>query len=116
MSRAIHSPGNLVGVMNDTKWEELRLAMYGLGPLHPQFQVKDLESHEPSTWDGEWFYHFRLLPYSTIEWCDLRICSEEQRLAVLECLRAIRLPGESTANGFHIHGWIRTDQTVSYIE
>lgn len=102
--------------MNDAKWEEVRLAMYGLGPLHPQFQIKDIESDEPSKWDGEWFYHFRLLPYSTIEWCDLQVHSEEQRLAVLECLRAIHLPGQSTTDGFRIYGWVRRGEVVSYIE
>ena len=106
---------NLIGVMNDTKWEELRLAMSGLGHLHPQFQIKDLESDNPSLWDGEWYYHFRALPYSTIEWCELRVGSEEQRRAVLQSIRTINLPGYETSDGFRILGWVRQGDFVDYI-
>ena len=30
--------------MNNTKWEELRAAMYGLDGLRPRWRTKDLES------------------------------------------------------------------------
>jgi hypothetical protein len=36
----------MIGVMNNTKWEELRAAMYELGSLHPQFRIKDREREE----------------------------------------------------------------------
>ncbi len=115
MSRG-QSPNDLVGLMNDTKWEELRLAMYELGSLHPQFRVKDLVGDTPTAWDGEWFYHFRLEPYSTIEWCDIRIDSEQQQSAVLECIRKIHLPGHATAEGFRIIGWAPRGAPVMYID
>jgi len=110
------SSGELVGVMNDARWEELRAAMHALGPLRPQFQIKDLKGVMPGGWDGDWFHHFRLLPYSTIEWCDVRVRTEAQRLAVLASLRAIHLPGRSTAEGFRVQGWVRSGESVSYIE
>ena len=31
-------------LMNNTKWEELRAAMYGLDGLRPRWRTKDLES------------------------------------------------------------------------
>ena len=36
------SSGDLVSVMNQTKWREIRDAMYGLGSDHPVFQRKEL--------------------------------------------------------------------------
>jgi hypothetical protein len=116
MDHKLSAPDHLVGIMNDTKWEELRVAMHGLGRLHPQFQIKDLNSNNPTHWDGEWFYHFRLLPYSVIEWCELRVRNEEQHRAVLQCIRAIHLPGHKTPDGFRILGWVKPGEIVDYIK
>ena len=107
---------HFTGVMNNTKWEELRLAMLSLGSLSPQFQIKDVMSDQPSAWDGEWYYHFRLLPYSTIEWCDLRVRHEEQRREIRQILYAIHLPGEATEEGFRIYGWIQNGAVVNYLK
>ena len=114
-SEAPHHP-ELVGVMNDTKWEELRCAMLEMDRLHPQFQIKDVASATPDAWDGEWYYHFRLRPYSTIEWCDIRVSSEDQRQAVRDKLRAIHLPGQTTDDGFRIYGWVQSGVHVKYLE
>ncbi|MEO5738599.1 MAG: DUF6678 family protein [Variovorax sp.] len=43
----------MTSVMNNTKWEELRLGMYGLGKLSPKFRVRNLRSQRLSEWDGE---------------------------------------------------------------
>ena len=56
--RDMHATG-LISVMNSTKWEELRLAMYALGDLHPKWCTKDIETGFIPEWEGEWFYHFR---------------------------------------------------------
>jgi hypothetical protein len=106
----------MIGVMNNTKWEELRVAMYELGPLHPQFRIKDCDREEPWPWDGEWFYHFRQRDYDAIEHVELRVCSAGQREAVRERLRAIHLPGVETDDGFCIYGWIRSGQSVDYLK
>ena len=45
-------------LMNDTKWNELRLAMYDLDAQSPRRRTKNLESWYICRWDGEWFYHF----------------------------------------------------------
>lgn len=44
-------------VMNDTKWEEIRLSMYDYPNSNNQWRTKDIETRFISTWDGEWFYH-----------------------------------------------------------
>ncbi len=53
----MHLPDNLVAVMNDTKWDELRLAMYELEPS-PAYRTKCWENGYIPPWDGEWFHHF----------------------------------------------------------
>lgn len=105
----------MIGVMNNTKWEELRLAMYELGRLHPQFRIKDRDRDEPWAWDGDWCYHFRLRAYEAIEYVDLRVGSQEQRDAVGDRLRAIHLPGTETDEGFRICGWIKPGDFVEYL-
>jgi hypothetical protein len=106
----------MIGVMNNTKWEGLRAAMYELGSLHPQFRIKDREREEPWLWDGEWFYHFRRDAYETIEYVDLKVTSQEQRVAVRDRLRAIHLPGVETEEGFRIYGWIKPGEFVDYLK
>lgn len=108
----------MIGVMNHTKWEELRLAMYELGSLHPQFRIKDRDFDGPSLrgWEREWFYHFRLRDYDVIEHVDLRVTSPEQRDAVRERLRTIHLPGVETEEGFRIFGWVKPGQFVDYLK
>ncbi|HET9216274.1 MAG TPA: DUF6678 family protein [Terriglobia bacterium] len=104
-----------VPVMNNTKWEELRLAMYELGDLSPLWRTRDVENGYQSDWDGEWFYHFRLGGYETIEWVEMKIVSPEQRSAVLSALAAIHVPGELTEHGFRVFGHVPVGKLVEYI-
>lgn len=111
----------MVAVMNNTKWDEVRLAMYDLGNMSPSFRYKDLKDDEPWPWDGEWYYHFcgrGRRPgrgYETIEWCELRTTTEEQREAVRGLLRQIHVPGIETADGFCLFGWIEEGAQLDYI-
>jgi hypothetical protein len=106
----------LAPVMNNTKWEELRLAMYSLGPLHPKWRTKDVETGYIPEWDGEWFYHFRDGGYESIEWVEIRITSPEQDQAVLCALRSIHVAGERTAEGYRIFGYAEPGKALNYIE
>jgi hypothetical protein len=106
---------SLVGVMNNTKWDELRLAMYELGGNRPQFQIKCRDIPTPAAWDGEWYYHFRGTGYEDIEWVDLRVDSPERRQAVRDCLVRIQLPGYETTQGFRIIGWVKAGSPIEYI-
>lgn len=101
--------------MNNTKWEELRLAMYALGPLSPRFRIKDREHNEPFSWDGEWFYHFRECGYDSIEWVELKTVDLRQRDAVRDCLRAIHVPGTETEQGFRVLGWVKSGQSINFV-
>lgn len=111
---AQHVP-KLVGVMNDTKWDELWSSMYGLGSRSPAFSIRCLKSDQPSSWDREWFHHFRRDPYREIEWVDLRILHEDDRTAILACLREVHVPRKETPDGFRVFGWIPTDVFVDYL-
>jgi hypothetical protein len=104
-----------LGVMNDTKWEEIRLAMYGLAELSPQWRTRDLENGFVSPWDGEWFYHFRTGGYATIEWLEIAIANEAQRVAVLEALRKIHVPGEGLPNAIRVYGYVQPGASVAYL-
>lgn len=107
-------PMSLRPAMNDTKWDELRLAMYSLGPRSPRWRTRDVEKGYESDWDGEWFYLFRAGGYSCIEWVELEITSDEQRDLVLDLLREIHVPGEATDNGFRVYGYLPSDRAVDY--
>lgn len=99
--------------MNDTKWNELRLAMYELKPA-PKWRTKDIENGYLSEWDSEWYYHFRDGGYSTIEWVEIRITSPEQKECILEKLAKIHVPIESTSESIKVFGYIKTGQFVEY--
>ncbi len=100
--------------MNDTKWDELRLAMYGLGDMHPTWRTKDLSGYI-CPWDGEWFYHFRTGSYGTVEWVEIRVGTPEQDAAVYEALRQIHVPGHRIEGGFRVYGYTRDGQAVDYL-
>jgi hypothetical protein len=92
--------------MNNAKWDELRLAMYNLGGLRPLWRTKDVSGYV-SSWDGEWFYHFREGGYSSIEWVEIQVKSADHDAAILELLRHIHLPGHRIDQGFRIYGYVR---------
>ena len=104
----------LVPVMNNTKWEELRLAMYSLGDIHPKWRTKDVETGFMPEWDGEWFYHFRNGGYDPIEWVQIKVTSPKQDLAVLRALKSIHVPGEKTEHGYRVFGYAEPGKAVDY--
>jgi len=104
----------LIALMNNTKWEELRSAMFGLGDLRPHWRSKDVSGHV-SSWDGEWFYHFREGGYGSIEWVEIRVLSADQDAAVLTRLRSIHLPGHRIEQGFRIYGYASDGVAIDYV-
>jgi hypothetical protein len=105
----------LAPVLNDTKWDELRLAMYKLGQLSPRFRVKDIEANQAGPWDGEWYYHFREAGYGSMEWVELKLKAESQRDLVATILASINLPGVHTSEGFIVFGHVTPGTPVEYI-
>ena len=103
-------------LMNDTKWDELRRAMYELDDLAPRWRTRDVENGHLSEWDHEWFHHFRDGGYKFIEWVEIAIDSVEQGTAVLAELIRIHVPGERTKSGYRVFGYVKTGEAVDYIK
>ena len=101
-------------VMNDTKWEELRRAMHGLGELSPAWRTKDVSGYV-SPWDGDWYFHFREGSYDSIEWIEIRVISPGQERAVLASLREIHVPGERAEGVFRVYGYAPADTPLNYL-
>jgi hypothetical protein len=102
-------------LMSDTKWDELRLAMYGLDGLAPRWRTLDTESGYLSNWGREWYYHFRSGGYKSIQWVEIAVDTDEQRVTVLGELVRIHVPGERTESGYRVFGYAKMKQAVDYI-
>ena len=102
-------------VLNDTKWDELRLAMHGLGAQSPRWRTRDVRSGYVCPWDGEWFHHFRVGGYDTIEWVEIEVTSSRQYDLVLERLRQIHVPGEASEHGFIVYGYVPSGRAIDYL-
>ncbi|WP_436190595.1 DUF6678 family protein [Pseudorhodoferax sp. LjRoot39] len=102
-------------LMNETKWNEVRLAMYQLGHLSPQCRTLNVETGYLSAWDGEWFHHFQVGGYKTIEWVEIKVSSRAQFEAVRDALETVHVPGEKTEHGFKVMGYARNGVAVDYL-
>ncbi len=103
--------------MNDTKWREIRNAMCRLAEYRPRWRTLDVENGHLSDWDGDWYYHFELGGYKTIERLEIKIDSEEMRERVRQILVSIHVPGRETEEGFMVLGYTRGgDDAVDYIK
>jgi hypothetical protein len=102
-----------LGVMNNTKWDELRLAMCSFNPA-PQFRCMNLNGHY-STVDREWFYHFREGGYEDLLYVDIFPDSVAQQKQIIIALKNIHLPGEIAGQGFRVYGYISAGQVVDYL-
>jgi hypothetical protein len=102
-------------LMNDTKWDELRLAMHGLHTLKPRWRTRDVETDYLSEWDRDWFCHFRIGGYASIQWVEIAVETDEQRAAVLAELIRINVPGEAIASGYRVVGYAAPGYAVDYI-
>jgi len=102
-------------LLNDTKWEELRLAMYNLGNLSPRWRTLDIKNGYLSSWDSGWYYHFREGGYKAIRWVEIETVGENQTEAVLRELVRMSLPGERTPHGFRVYGYVDSGRYVQYI-
>jgi len=105
----------LIALMNNTKWDELRLAMYQLGALAPQWRTCCVENGYISEWDREWFYHFQSCSYASIEWVEIKFITYEQEMAVSKAISKIHLPGEKTENCYRIYGYALLGKSVEYV-
>jgi uncharacterized protein DUF6678 len=102
-------------LLNNTKWDELRLAMYQLDDLTPRWRTRCIENGHVTDWDREWFYHFKSAEYKAIEWVEIEISSEKQHEVVHSALTKINLPGERIINGFRVYGHIAVGTPIKYV-
>jgi hypothetical protein len=101
------------GVMNNTKWEELRLAMYAIGP-GTRYRCMMMNGNYSRT-DSEWFYHFRDGGYDDIRYVDIFANDQLHREQIRGALKKIHLPGEETHDGFRVYGYALPDQALDYL-
>jgi hypothetical protein len=62
---------NLVGLANNTKWNELITAVRSHGEWRPSYRTKSVTGYI-SGWDIEWFYHLPF-PFLSVEWFDISL-------------------------------------------
>lgn len=99
--------------MNNTKWNELRLAMYAISPP-PCWSTLSTNGYR-SPPDREWFYHFREGGYDSILYVDIHVDSPNQRELVRSALKEVHVPGEEMPEGFRVFGYIKDGQAAVYL-
>lgn len=101
-------------VMNDTKWDEVRLAMYDLEQVS-RWRTRDRHSGYVSDWDADWSYHFRNGGYDSIEWVEIRPAAPGQLPEILDALRRIGVPGRATDEAVTVFGYVKQGATVDWL-
>ena len=101
--------------MNNTKWEELRLAMLNARGHSPRWRTRDVETGYLSPWGGDWLHHFRQGGYSNIEWVEIAAQDAEQLATIQAALARIHVPGERTEFGFRVYGYAPAGKGVDYL-
>ena len=103
----------LTPAMNNTKWEELRLAMSALDPS-PRWSALSSNGYR-SPPDREWFHHFRAGGYADILHVDIFADSPEHRQTIYAELKRIHVPGKETADGFRVFGYIPDGDAIDFL-
>lgn len=67
--------GELVQVMNNTKWGELINSMLNSPEMEPKFRLRSVLAPPGHVmeWDADW--HFHIHPVAEVEWLELRALS-----------------------------------------
>jgi hypothetical protein len=104
----------VASAMNNTKWDKIRLAMAALDPS-PSYRTRCIDNGYISNWDHEWLYHFQIGGYECIEWLEISCETEQEKSNVLNALKKIHIPGETTPTGFMIYGYIKAGQVIEHI-
>lgn len=104
----------VVPVMNDTKWDEVRAAMLSIDP-RPMWRSRDRDKGFVSEWDGGWYYHFRIGGYETLEWVEIRPNDDGHASQIVAALRRIGVPGLVTDRSITVFGYVESGQPVDWI-
>lgn len=109
-----HEHVNMHPVMNNTKWDEVGAAMSKLEP-HPKWRTRDRHSSHVSEWDADWYYHFRLDGYDSIEWVEIKPTNANQQSQILEILRHIGVPGRVVDTEITVYGYVVDGHSVDWL-
>jgi hypothetical protein len=99
--------------MNNTKWEEIRLAMCEY-PKTVMWRIKNINNAFISAWDGEWYYHFQEGGYDTIEWLEVKFDNELMKKDIVSILQKIHVAGEVLKDSIKVYGYVN-DKYIDYI-
>jgi len=104
----------LIGLANNTKWNELQTAMSGLGNKAPFWRSLATNGYlyPPSGWDADWVYHFRMGEYKTIEWCELTPRNTPDSISLVEIEKIVKQCGfefETATDRIKVIGYIRRE-------
>jgi len=97
---------NLVGLANDTKWDELIDAMRARRDWRPSYRFQCIDG-PPSDWDVEWFYHLPF-PMISVEWLDVsttRVRGEDHPDWIEVLIRGIGLDYRAGTTMIRIFGY-----------
>lgn len=106
---------NEPSVMNDTKWQELRLGILQ-SRTRVHFRGKDLETESVGQWDCEWYHHFNLGGHDSTEWIELRADTDEARRAVEDVLRTHHIPVEIRDGIYRVYGYTDDTSKITYLK
>ncbi|MFC5476331.1 DUF6678 family protein [Paraherbaspirillum soli] len=101
-------------LMNNTKWNEIRLAMNAICPS-PQYRTQCIDNQYVSGWDHDWLYHFPIGGYDGIEWLEISCDTPQQKAAVLKALCTIHVPGKCSGNGCFVYGYGTVGSVINYL-
>lgn len=101
----------MTSAMNDTKWDELRLAMHSVGASWSTLATNGYKSQP----DVDWYYHFRIGGYRSIVYVDIFAADAGHREAIRTVLQQVHVPGEETPEGFRVFGYLRAGQVAEYL-
>jgi hypothetical protein len=102
--RKLIEGGELIPLLNNTKWSELISEMINAPEMNPQFRTRSVFAPPDyvTDWDGEWFYHIH--PVAEIEWIDLQSNSNDWLLATL---KMHNIPCSSEQGTLRVWGYTR---------
>jgi hypothetical protein len=101
-------------VMNNTKWRELRGAMYAIESA-TTYRIMRINGYYSDP-DAEWFYHFQEGGYDDIRYVDIFATDQLHRQQIGSALKKIHLPAEETGDGFRVYGYVLPGQAVDYLD
>lgn len=96
--------GELIPVLNNTKWAELIGEMRNGKEMKPQFRTRSVfaPSGFVTDWDGEWYHHIH--PVAELEWVEIRAASPDW---LLEVLRKHGIPFSDEGGFIRVWGYTR---------